>query len=76
VARRETRGRPRVFLWAKPGRDGGAILGKVKEYFVKQIPPGRMGTPAEIAPACLFLASGEADCCGSTTAGRKNAAED
>ncbi|HWQ60769.1 MAG TPA: 3-oxoacyl-ACP reductase FabG [Negativicutes bacterium] len=38
-----------------------AVPDKVKEYFVKQIPLGRMGKPSEIASACLFLASGEAD---------------
>jgi 3-oxoacyl-[acyl-carrier protein] reductase len=34
---------------------------KVKEYFIKQIPLGRMGTPKEIASACIFLASDEAN---------------
>lgn len=34
---------------------------KVKEYFIKQIPLGRMGKPGEIASACVFLASNEAD---------------
>ena len=34
---------------------------KVKEYFVKQIPLARMGKPEEVAAACVFLASSEAD---------------
>lgn len=38
-----------------------AVPDKVKEYFIKQIPLGRMGKPAEIAAACVFLASSEAD---------------
>lgn len=34
---------------------------KVKEFFIRQIPLGRMGQPAEIAAACAFLASEEAN---------------
>lgn len=37
------------------------IPDKVKEFFIKQIPAGRMGKGSEIAAACVFLASGEAD---------------
>lgn len=38
-----------------------AIPDKVKEFFIRQIPLARMGRPEEIAAACVFLASGEAD---------------
>lgn len=38
-----------------------AVPDKVKEFFIKQIPLGRMGKPSEIASACVFLASDEAD---------------
>ena len=38
-----------------------AVPDKVKEFFVKQIPLGRMGKPSEIAAACAFLSSDEAD---------------
>lgn len=34
---------------------------KVKDFFIRQIPLGRMGKPAEIAAACAFLASEEAN---------------
>jgi 3-oxoacyl-(acyl-carrier-protein) reductase len=38
-----------------------AVPDKVKEFFIKQIPLGRMGKPSDIAAACVFLASDEAD---------------
>lgn len=34
---------------------------KVKDFFIRQIPLGRMGKPAEIAAACAFLASEESN---------------
>jgi 3-oxoacyl-[acyl-carrier protein] reductase len=37
------------------------IPDKVKEFFIKQIPLRRMGKPEEIASACVFLASDEAN---------------
>lgn len=38
-----------------------AIPDKVKDFFIKQIPLGRMGKPEEIASACVFLTSDEAN---------------
>ena len=37
-----------------------AVPGKVKEKFIRRIPLGRLGSPADVARLHLFLASDEA----------------
>ena len=39
---------------------GGTISGEAKKRFLATIPLGRFSTPADIANACLYLASDEA----------------